>query len=624
MLEWDQTQHLLAAIEQSTFDVLILDFIDERFALLRRPDDSVVTLSAEYMRCATRPLVGSVVGIDGESRHALWKAGLEVLLSALREKGALKKLLVNRVFWAESDADGRSFDAFAPDQIHRANQFLARCYADLETHLEGRAFINYPREMLVADRNHRWGISPYHFIPAFYEYTRLRLAEFVAQNDAPVSSTSPPSVQAAPAPAPAATSSRQVAVSTRTDDSGLVATIAPAMAASNRLFAFYLFRGDVRIAQTEYGPTPSTCFPIPNIPGQYRVAAFCRDRKSGSIERFTGSSLTFPDKADYDTTRWHVPAHVHPASDALAPVDGIHSFHGSGPTSLDFLLQDFDRLQRAEAILVCFNGAVSQRSKKTGPFFAGTSIARRVGLPVICVADPTLARARDLALAWYAGSDDHPELPQVIARHLDAVAAEWNRPLILLGGSGGAYATLSVARHLRVQATAVACNPQTSIHRYFPHAVARYVERAFPAVARRMRIAALPPAQLSHELLAQALSTAGVSEDLTIDCEPNRQAALILQNATDRHHVEQHLSRLVEAAGARWTGARLAYRGDRFAAWLGNWGEGHAAAPPSLVEWAVKQVAAGHSARSIAAKLDSRFGASPFAAMDVGGSATAL
>lgn len=604
MVEWDQTQHLLPAIERTPFDVLLLDLIDERFSLLRRADGSVITLSTEYMRCATRPLAGTTLRGDAKDRHALWKAGLEVLLGGLRRKNMLHKLLVNRAFWAEADAKGRPFEAFSAEQVRQANQFLARCYADLEAALGRDSFIDYPGELVVADCDHRWGISPYHYIPAFYEYTRARLAEFVAQ----LATANPPPAPAAPAAPVTPAAARRPAVSAVVDASGLVASITPAPATGGKLFAFYLFRDDTRVAQTEYGAVAGTCFPIPSVPGSYRVAAFCKDRGSGSIERFTGPPQSFPGKAEYDTSRWRLPLQVHADTQSLAPIDGIHSFHGAGPTSLDFLLQDFDRIRDAAAILVCFNGAVSQRASKVGPFFAGTSIGRRLGLPVVCVADPTLTRARDVSLAWYAGCDDQPRLPQTIARHLDALAQASNRPLILLGGSGGAFASLAVSRHLHSPATAVACNPQTAIHRYHRQSVLRYLERSFPAVTRRLRLAQLSLAQLGPERLREALAEAGATGDLTTAPLTDGQRAIVLQNRNDPHHVEHHLGPLVDGVGAQWQSPRLATLGHDFTAWLGRWGEGHVAPPAALIDAVVTRVAAGTAVADIALDLDARFG----------------
>lgn len=396
------------------------------------------------------------------------------------------------------------------------------------------------------------------------------------------------------------------AVSARIEPSGVRVSIAIEGPVASYQFAFYLFRDDQRVAQSEYGPLPATHFALPNIPGRYRAVAFVKERTTGRIDRYGGPRLTFPDVGEYDSARWRLPIHEAAAQDALSPVDGIHRFLGKGTTSLDFLLQDVEALNGAPAVLVCFNGAVSQRANKTGPFFAGTGIARRLKLPVICVADPSLTRARDISLAWYAGCDDHADLPQQIARHLDAVATAVNRPLVLLGGSGGAYAALSVIRHVQAPAAAVACNPQSAIHRYHRQSVVRYIERAFPAVARRFQISA--PSHQTPEHLRQALTAARVSEDLAGSPDIGRFRTVILQNINDRHHVDLHLKPLMFAAGARWDGPRLAQAGNEFGAWLGNWGEGHVAPPASILESVVLRIAANEPVGNIIEELDERFG----------------
>jgi hypothetical protein len=344
------------------------------------------------------------------------------------------------------------------------------------------------------------------------------------------------------------------------------------------------------------------CFAVPSIAGSYRAVAFVRHRASGKIERLGSTAQQFPSPADYDLSRWRLPVRENRAEEALIPCDGIQRFSGAGTGSLDFLLQDFTRADAAPAVLVCFNGAVSKRAEKTGPFFAGTGLGRRLGLPVVCVGDPTVQRARDVSLAWYAGCDDHPRLPQEIARHLDGVSAALGKPLILVGGSGGAYAAMSVLRHLESPATAVACNPQTAIHRYYRHSAVRYIERAFPAVARRLRLHL--PALQTPAHLREALSVAGVTDDLAGNDDLGRRRCLILQNVNDAHHMNEHLGPLLASVGTSLSGGRLAHLGEEFGAWVGNWGEGHVAPPPTILEPVISKLAARSSVRSILEGLD--------------------
>jgi hypothetical protein len=371
-------------------------------------------------------------------------------------------------------------------------------------------------------------------------------------------------------------------------------------------YAFYLFRGDQRVAQTEYLSAPTAVFAMPSITGSYRAVAFTKDRASGKVERRASQAMRLPLAADYDLSRWRLPVHERTANDALTPCDGIYRFIGTGTGSLDFLLQDISRAETATAVLVCFNGAVSKRPEKTGPFFAGTGLGRRLGLPVICVGDPTLQRSRDISLAWYAGCEGQPQLPQEIARRLSEVSAAVGKPLILVGGSGGAYAALSVIRYLSSPATAVACNPQTAIHRYYRHSAARYVERAFPAVARRLRLDL--PAHRTSQNVREALAIARIAEDLAAESELGRRHCLLLQNVNDAHHVNEHLAPLLAGVGSGLSGGHVAHLGENFGAWLGHWGEGHVAPPPEILEPVISDLASGASVRSILLGLESRYG----------------
>ncbi|HEU4679841.1 MAG TPA: hypothetical protein VFS35_10000, partial [Terrimicrobiaceae bacterium] len=325
----------------------------------------------------------------------------------------------------------------------------------------------------------------------------------------------------------------------------------------------------------------------------------------GRVDRISGPRISFPDAGDYNTTRWRLPVHEWASHRALVPQDGLYRFVGTGTSSLDFLLQGFTLFHDSPAVLVCVTGAISKRADKIGPFFAGTGIAQRLQMPVVCVGDPSLTRSRDLSLAWYAGCDDHPELPQEIARQLDAVAAATGRPLVLLGTSGGGFAGLSLLPYLGSPATAIACNPQTIIHRYFPPNVFRYIERAFPVIARRHRLE--DPLKTTAEQLRGALFAAGVREDLTLAPFPSHARLLILQNGDDAHHLDRHLRPFMEAVKAQWMGPHRALAGPNVAACVGHWGSGHVAPPAEVLEPAVKKIARGESPESVSLNLAAAF-----------------
>jgi hypothetical protein len=391
----------------------------------------------------------------------------------------------------------------------------------------------------------------------------------------------------------------------RLTPAGLSVSLTGHASTSDAHFAFYLYRDNQRVAQTDYGPSLSVDFPIPNLAGSYRPVAFVRHRADGRVDRISGPRLLFPDQTDYDTTRWRLPIHERVSHEALVPRDGLYRFVGTGTSSLDFLLQGFTQFHDSPAVLVCVTGAVSKRADKIGPFFAGTGIAQRLQMPVVCVGDPSLTRSPDLSLAWYAGCDDHPELPQEIARHLDAIAAATGLPLVLLGTSGGGFAGLSILPHLGSPATAIACNPQTIIHRYFRPNVFRYIERAFPVIARRHRLQ--DPLKTTVEQLRGALFAAGVCEDLTRTPLPPQARLLILQNGGDEHHLDAHLRPFLEAAKAKWTGPHHAHSGPNVAACVGHWGSGHVAPPGEVLEPAVKKIARGESPESVSLYLHATF-----------------
>lgn len=61
--------------------------------------------------------------------------------------------------------------------------------------------------------------------------------------------------------------------------------------------------------------------------------------------------------------------------------------------------------------MVVFSAAITRRSATEVPVFSGWSTTRELQCNVLMISDPSLILDTELNLAWYAGSEKQPELP---------------------------------------------------------------------------------------------------------------------------------------------------------------------------------------------------------------------
>lgn len=170
MVAADIRRSAAIALGSSGYDYLLLDLIDERFDLAEF-GDSLVTVSSELLRAGLElpPRQQRLSPVDARRRR-LWREGFRRLVQVVGEE----KIILNRVFWATHDENGIELPKQA--DIRAANLQLARMYGFVES-FEGIRAIDYPPDLIVSDSRHKWGISPFHYIPELYLHTLKSIAE---------------------------------------------------------------------------------------------------------------------------------------------------------------------------------------------------------------------------------------------------------------------------------------------------------------------------------------------------------------------------------------------------------------------------------------------------------------
>jgi len=169
---------------------LILDFIDERFDLLS-DGRSVANYSWELHRSGLRhapPLAGfRQVSRHSEEAGGLWRRGLEVFADFARRRLPGVRLIFHDARWARDyrDAAGavRPLDPDRvlweglPANIGDHNRVLDRYARAVREVLPAAFHVRAPAPAQLADEGHRWGLSPFHYVEAYYRYAWDRFVE---------------------------------------------------------------------------------------------------------------------------------------------------------------------------------------------------------------------------------------------------------------------------------------------------------------------------------------------------------------------------------------------------------------------------------------------------------------
>jgi len=156
-------------------DVLILDFIDERFDLIS-VGDSIVTRSREFENSGLlssftdyRELVRT-----SEEVLTLWKASCLAFIERLRSVRPGDRVVLHRAMWAASyyDADRQILDFPYARAIANANGMLSAYYDYFVEHMPEVVSVSAP---CLADVGHMWGLSAYHYADEYYAQVMAQL-----------------------------------------------------------------------------------------------------------------------------------------------------------------------------------------------------------------------------------------------------------------------------------------------------------------------------------------------------------------------------------------------------------------------------------------------------------------
>ncbi|WP_139313566.1 DUF6270 domain-containing protein [Salinicola sp. MH3R3-1] len=169
MVKADFEKEALQKIVSTEFDILLIDFVDERFKLFKSTTGSIVTLSNELSKTPfLRQAEGVAVSPFSDEHFQLWERGWKKFVSSLSSHNLLSKVVVNCGLWAKTDEQGNAIPNVDLNLIEKANSHLRRLY--------DRVFLDIPAsqafmpsdKMVVGKLEHKWGAAPFHYVDNYY------------------------------------------------------------------------------------------------------------------------------------------------------------------------------------------------------------------------------------------------------------------------------------------------------------------------------------------------------------------------------------------------------------------------------------------------------------------------
>lgn len=213
-----------------------------------------------------------------------------------------------------------------------------------------------------------------------------------------------------------------------------------------------------------------------------------------------------------------------------------------------------ERNEESDVGIFSFSPAITSPGV-TRPYFVGAGVLSELPVHRIYLSDPSLELNDGLALAWFAGNREQPNMSNDMQQIIDLIISKLGiRHTIFVGTSGGGFAALKHSARTP-GSLAMVVNPQTDILRYHKQHVAKYAKHAWGMTYDK-----------ANDVLGKRIGTQVVGTY----SEPLDNTVLWLQNIQDDHHVDIHMRPLLADV----------HELNRVFVHLGHdWGPGHQPAP---------------------------------------------
>ncbi|MGO3648226.1 DUF6270 domain-containing protein [Agrococcus casei] len=148
-------------------DVILVDIMDERLGVYAA-GNSYITKTWELEKSGLldeQPSPLRHIDFGTDEHFELWSVAATRVVEAIQATGLPAVVLAPRL--ADHDLDCEPLD-YMSASVDSWNQRFERYYNTLEQ--LGLTVLRPPAELAVADKAHQWGLAPFHYAPAMYEW----------------------------------------------------------------------------------------------------------------------------------------------------------------------------------------------------------------------------------------------------------------------------------------------------------------------------------------------------------------------------------------------------------------------------------------------------------------------
>lgn len=163
-------------------EYIILDFIDERFDIVKLKDKVIGTASNEYKNSNLNQLIYDAI-ID-KNRFEDWCNSCDKVLDYFKEKNIINKVILHECFYKNKylSNEGRiEFFRSRMNEIQRQNKELDKKYRYIKEKYKEINIISDKENIFYANENHRWGLEPYHYIDEYYIDLAQQLKQIITK-----------------------------------------------------------------------------------------------------------------------------------------------------------------------------------------------------------------------------------------------------------------------------------------------------------------------------------------------------------------------------------------------------------------------------------------------------------
>ncbi|MEI6682314.1 MAG: DUF6270 domain-containing protein [Bacteroidota bacterium] len=155
--------------------VLLLDFIDERFDMLKS-GTTYITKSNEFLKLTFQDMLAAKMNAATSLQRlsdevtALWKENCLSFAERIKPYFPENRIILHKAFWAEKYLDSGKVNKFTYlPSIRQHNKLLGKYYQHFEKIFPRVHLIDMTKKGFIADNSHEWGLAPFHYEQHYYE-----------------------------------------------------------------------------------------------------------------------------------------------------------------------------------------------------------------------------------------------------------------------------------------------------------------------------------------------------------------------------------------------------------------------------------------------------------------------